>query len=928
MVDKDHPLAPRIRDLVPIKGLDAELQTQVLARGDIIEVKRRRTVFESGTRDAYTFYLLQGELVLESAHNAPILLRASEDASQRALAQLQPRRYTARARTPVNVFRIERAVLDYILSDEQILERRSEVEVEELEDTEDELDWMSRLLSSALFARLPPDHIQRFFAELEPMEVSTGERIVEQGTEGDYLYIVAQGQCAVTRRAPSTGQEIQLALLRDGDSFGEESLISNSPRNASVTMTSDGFLMRLAKREFEELVSRPTLKPVPWSEARKLFTGGAELIDVRFADEHNANAIIGSRNVPLNVLRLEIPKLDHSKSYVVYCDTGARSSTGAFLLAREGFDACHLAGGLDHIPPGEEVPLAANAPTSTTEIEPQAPADEPANNATHGEPKNDVASSKSKTSSAQPSKKRSKPKTTTPPALQRHLEELRAERDRVARFAQQAADSARELKRRYEDLHRAAQQERAQRLAVEQQLDALNADIERQTQMERARSDDEINKVRAKAQEAHREHESQHAALIAEREQTNKELQKALQQIATLEQRSKDEAAARIADREQSERQSSALRSELDAANRRNELVQGELAHAREVVERLELDKTQQTIDREAIKAALASDVETTRQAQATLQRTLDDEREQLDIERKQLDAARTVLEQDGAAQERFGSEQLHALQQREQVLIAREVEIEDLLSTRELELAHKEEALAAEEARLNDEKAAWRTRVDDAIEAERARLESAFEEYRNELNEQARQDVATLMEQRTTELKAQYETQIAELESMVANDSGDLSDEIASRLRYERNDFSTRMAALNRVYNIRLAEQEALLEDEQQRLAAGQVRLREALNETERLKQELRAAHRMPVPTLLEQDVPELPITTLVANGEAHSPSPPPVRREPPVLDNELVVAPIKRDADERARVLSPEQISQIRRKMQEKLAATRRSS
>ena len=51
-----------------------------------------------------------------------------------------------------------------------------------------------------------------------------------------------------------------LAELKTGDSFGEEALISESTRNATITMITDGVLMKLAKDTFVELVKKPTLQ--------------------------------------------------------------------------------------------------------------------------------------------------------------------------------------------------------------------------------------------------------------------------------------------------------------------------------------------------------------------------------------------------------------------------------------------------------------------------------------------------------------------------------------------------------------------------------------------------------------------------------------------------------------------------------------------
>ena len=377
LIPRDHALAKRILGLVPINGLDARLQNQVLAKGELLEFRRRKVVFEAGARDPFTFYLLSGELELAAEGASPVRMQAGDENARRALAQLQPRRYTAVAKTPVRLFRIERAVLDHILSDEQMVDDATgSMHVREIEGEHDDDggDWMTRLLSSALFTRLPHDNIQRFFTELQPIEVADGELVVEQGTPGDYLYIVAEGRCAVVRRASGAAMETQLAVLEEGDTFGEEALISNSPRNASVRMLCDGMLMRLPKHAFRELVSNPTLKAVPWSRACKLAKDGAVWLDVRFPDEHRAKAVKGSVNAPLNVLRLQAPKLDASARYIVYCDSGARSSAGAFLLARLGFDACYLAGGLERTPLGQGMPPAPEPDPGLEQEPPAAPA--------------------------------------------------------------------------------------------------------------------------------------------------------------------------------------------------------------------------------------------------------------------------------------------------------------------------------------------------------------------------------------------------------------------------------------------------------------------------------------------------------------------------------------------------------------------------
>ena len=51
-------------------------------------------------------------------------------------------------------------------------------------------------------------------------------------------------------------------------------------------------------------------------------------------------------NLPLYLLRHKLDVLDRKTPYVVYCDTGRRSSAAAFILNQQGFETAVLKGGL------------------------------------------------------------------------------------------------------------------------------------------------------------------------------------------------------------------------------------------------------------------------------------------------------------------------------------------------------------------------------------------------------------------------------------------------------------------------------------------------------------------------------------------------------------------------------------------------------
>jgi len=209
-------------------------------------------------------------------------------------------------------------------------------------------DWMTTLLQTNAFHRIPPANIQAIFQRLQRTPCRAGEVVIKQGAEGDYFYIIVSGKCAVTRETPLSRDGIKLAELGVGDTFGEEALIAEARRNATVTMTTDGTLMRLNKQDFRELMNEPLLQWVPSEAARKIISQGGRWLDVRLPSEHQNLAIDGSLNVPLYLIRLKLSMLDRDKPYIVYCDTGRRSSAAAYILVERGFDAYVLRGGLSN----------------------------------------------------------------------------------------------------------------------------------------------------------------------------------------------------------------------------------------------------------------------------------------------------------------------------------------------------------------------------------------------------------------------------------------------------------------------------------------------------------------------------------------------------------------------------------------------------
>ena len=311
MSEERDALHARLTLLVPLNNLGPAQREQVLQGAEIIDIKKKEYVFRQGDRDGWSYYVIKGEVELYADDQLIKRVVGGEGESFHALAQLQPRQMSAQARTKVVVLRVDRGLLDRLLSvDRASGPERPEIEVTELESGSSG-DWLTDMLQSELFAHVPPSNIQRLLDTLETVEFKAGDVVIEQGAPGDYYYAIQSGRCEVLRSAKK-GKPIKLAELGPGARFGEEALVSDAKRNATVKMLTDGELARLTKAEFVELIKTPVMRSCSLDEARALVADGAQWLDVRFPEEQAANGLDNSINIPLSNLRNAHHELDRN----------------------------------------------------------------------------------------------------------------------------------------------------------------------------------------------------------------------------------------------------------------------------------------------------------------------------------------------------------------------------------------------------------------------------------------------------------------------------------------------------------------------------------------------------------------------------------------------------------------------------------------
>jgi CRP-like cAMP-binding protein len=336
-----------LRKFSPLDGMRAENLQALCRKTTRREAPMGRILFREGDTEKRTFFLINGVVDMLQEGEAVARIKGGTPAAKNPLAHAIPRPYSAVVMSNrIEYLQIDSEFLDLMVTWDQT----GAYEVNELkgsaEPEEDAGDWMTTLLQTKAFHKVPPANIQAIFMRVKRMDYRAGETVIKQGDEGDYFYIVVKGKCVVSRQTPLNKEGVKLAELKMGDTFGEEALISDAKRNATVTMVTDGTLMRLSKEDFRTLLNEPFLKWVDYRQAKGIVAGGGKWLDVRLPSEFDHYRAEGAINVPLYFIRNKLKSLDPNVNYVVCCDTGRRSSAAAYILSERGFRAAVLKDGL------------------------------------------------------------------------------------------------------------------------------------------------------------------------------------------------------------------------------------------------------------------------------------------------------------------------------------------------------------------------------------------------------------------------------------------------------------------------------------------------------------------------------------------------------------------------------------------------------
>jgi ATP-binding cassette, subfamily B, bacterial len=114
---------------------------------------------------------------------------------------------------------------------------------------------IDRLRQIPLFNELEEEILIEIKDYLASEKFSPEENVIEQGSIGDKFYIVVRGRVEVLIQKDLGGQK-SLAILDDGDYFGEMALLKKIPRTATVKTLTPSTFLTMKRSQFQKIISK------------------------------------------------------------------------------------------------------------------------------------------------------------------------------------------------------------------------------------------------------------------------------------------------------------------------------------------------------------------------------------------------------------------------------------------------------------------------------------------------------------------------------------------------------------------------------------------------------------------------------------------------------------------------------------------------
>ncbi len=232
----------------------ASLQLRRFVKGQVI-------VQESKPGDSF-FIIVNGTVgVTRQLPNEQGVMRAVQLArlhhgavfGEMALISSAPRTATVTAEEDCDVLELKRAAL------QEHAHRLASV-TRALHDFTNERFLSNLLATSPIFKPFPKSVRGEIIRKFKDFPVDAGDELIAEGEPGQGLFMIMKGEVEVSKK-DGDGHHVRLAMLKEGDVFGEIALLQDTPTTATCKAATAGQLLLLPKGDFKATITRhPELK--------------------------------------------------------------------------------------------------------------------------------------------------------------------------------------------------------------------------------------------------------------------------------------------------------------------------------------------------------------------------------------------------------------------------------------------------------------------------------------------------------------------------------------------------------------------------------------------------------------------------------------------------------------------------------------------
>jgi CRP/FNR family transcriptional regulator, cyclic AMP receptor protein len=110
------------------------------------------------------------------------------------------------------------------------------------------------LQQNRLFQGVGVSTLELLLASITPEIAQTGDWIIREGENADFMFVVLTGELEVVSRGGGPTTDVRVALLGPGDWVGEMALLEVQTRSASVRALAPTDLLRLSAHDMQTLI--------------------------------------------------------------------------------------------------------------------------------------------------------------------------------------------------------------------------------------------------------------------------------------------------------------------------------------------------------------------------------------------------------------------------------------------------------------------------------------------------------------------------------------------------------------------------------------------------------------------------------------------------------------------------------------------------